>query len=285
MPNSTHQIGSDSDLLDLVRRNPRAGWNCFLERYAGFIFRHLQRIGLDYDETMERFVYICSKLAEGNCRRLREVRHLGRDDELVPWIRTVTERFAVSWLWSKRGRDRLPNAIGELDPMDQRVFDLHFRVGLKPSAILERLQTEGLDPVSPADVFESLERVLSRLSENRRWKLLGRLLSRQKAESLTSLAIGSRAWEPEETVPDAESILLKKEQKQKLEDLLGRLSDRSRLILQLRTEEGLAYNEISRALGISQSSARRHFADAIAQLRNLWFDASSQLSALSQEAP
>jgi RNA polymerase sigma factor (sigma-70 family) len=266
----------DHRLLALLRIDPARGWDAFLERYASFIFEHLQRIGFDYDEAMDRFVHICEKLAEDDCRRLRGIQHLGLDGELVPWLRRVVENLSVSWFWSVEGRQRRPGAIERLSSTDQRVFELHYRVGLTPSAILEQLHAERPDPIGPAEVFESLERVLTALTASNRWRLMGRLLRRQRPSSLTALAEAPSAWEPANSAMDAESSLLLEERDRRLEHLLETLPVRHQLVLRLRLEEALGYEEIATSLGISRSSAQRSFREGLDQLRALWLEGFTQ---------
>ena len=271
---------SDAEMLALLRRDPALGWQRFLDRYADFVFRYLQRLGFDYDEAMDRFVYVCEKLRERDCRRLCGVRHLGRDGELIPWLRTVIDRLAINWAWSVEGRERLLRPIEKLPPRDQRVFELYFRGGLTPSEIAERLRAEDPMEVEPLAVFGALERVLGALSQRKRWRLVSRLIRRRGAASLTLCAEGPRRWEPADRADHPEDALLRRERDDRLHAALSTLPDRQRLILQLRFEEAMSHREIAAALGLTPRKVGELCRGALQRLRQTLSDERWQVSSV-----
>jgi DNA-directed RNA polymerase specialized sigma24 family protein len=181
---------SDAELLALFADSPQRAWGLFLERHAGAMLAMLRGLGFDRDQAMDRFVYVCEKLSEDDFRRLRSVRRLGQRSELTPWLRAVVRNLCVNWAWSLEGRRRLLKSIGRLSELDRRVFQLHFWNGRAPSEIFEHLRCTYRHDLSLLDVFESLERILSRLSRKKLWRLVTALARRQRPLSLDDPTLG-----------------------------------------------------------------------------------------------
>ncbi len=258
---------NDQELLTLFSSRPDQAWPCFLDRHTETILRHLRRLGFSGDDAMDRFVYICERLAEDGCRRLRTVTFAGRDGDLAPWLNTVVERLAVNWAWSTDGRRRLLRPIERLHTLDQRVFALHFWQGLPPAAIEERLKAEHT-PTELPDVLDALARVLDVLSPNKLWRLVAGLARRRAPASFSIDDYGdSFVAEPAAPGEDAETALLRAESEMQLDQALSVLEPRERLIVQLRFEEALTFKEIGTLLGISARAARSAGDRAIGALR------------------
>ena len=252
----------DQALLEELRADPRRGWQSFLDRYAQDLLAWIRQLGFDGDEAMDRFVYVCEKLADDGCRRLREVRHLGDEDELVPWLRTVVRNASISWYWSQHGRQRLPKAVAALGEDEQRVFQAHYWEGLGPLAIRERMEAEGQRRDLP-QVFDALETVLEVLSDGDRWRLASGLLSRHTPREI-------EAWsEPASSRSDAEETVLKRELRERAGRALAELAPPDRLLLQLRYEEGCSYREMASLVGCDSTTARRRTARVLERLRSL----------------
>lgn len=252
--------GGDQALLDELRTDPQRGWQSFLDRYAQDLLAWIRQLGFDDDEAMDRFVYVCEKLADNRCRRLREVDHLGDSGELVPWLRTVVRNASISWYWSKHGRRRLPKAVAALGADEQRVFQAHYWEGLGPVEIRERMEAEGRRRELP-EVFDALETVLEVLSDGDRWRLASGLLSRQPAGEI-------EAWsEPPSPRDDAEARVLKRERHERAGRALAELAPPDRLLLQLRFEEGCTYREMASIVGCDSATARRRTGRVLEGLR------------------
>lgn len=255
----------DQALLDELRADPRRGWQSFLDRYAQDLLAWIRQLGFDGDEAMDRFVYVCEKLADDGCRRLREVRHLGDDGELVPWLRTVVRNASISWYWSQHGRQRLPKAVAALPEDEQRVFQGHYWEGLGPVEIRERMEAEGRRRDLP-QVFDALETVLEVLSDGDRWRLASGLLSRRPAQEI-------EAWsEPASLRDDAEERVLKRERYERAGRALGELAPPDRLLLQLRYEEGCSYREMASIVGCDSTTARRRIGRVLDHVRQALAD-------------
>ncbi len=253
---------SDEDLLKLFHRRPRRAWRVFLDRYADRIIGQLRGLGFERDEVMDRFVWVCERLASDNFRRLRQVRSTGRLGELVPWLREVVRNAAIEWGWSQTGRRRLFRSIERLGELDQRVFQLHFWAGLTPGGIAEALLAEGRPDWGPTQVYDALERILRHLDAGQRWRLLSQLARQRRPQQLDAAANESGAdWEPVGREPSPEEQLLSVERARYVSEAISRLPTGDRLVFKLRYEDSLTLAEIStitsRGLTAVKASLRR----------------------------
>ena len=261
---------TDDALLALFLEDPHRAWDLFLDRHADSLFRHLQRLGWDYDEAMDRFTYVCEKLREHDFRRMRAIRHTGRAGELTPWLFVVAERLSVNWLWSVEGRDRLFRSIEALSAYEQRVFELHFRHGLTPGAIHEQLRVESQPSVTLADVFDALEKIFARLSPNRIWKLLSQLSRKRGTLSLDGMIRnedGTIPFEPVDPALTPEEALIQREESEQANRVLHQLAPRDLIIVRLRYEESLGPAQIAKLLQIEEKEVRGRLQGALRTLR------------------
>ncbi len=257
----------DAELPSLFERDPRRAWELFNERYADVIFSHLQRLGFDYDQAMDRFVYICEKLCEQDFRRLKSIRYAGRFGDLKPWIQTVVKRLSINWAWSVNGRKRLLKPIQRLPLQEQRIFELYFWKGLLPSVIQEQIQLEQKQ-ISLPEVFEGLEHIFSVLSQKKLWRLVSNLVRIRRELSLDAvddetgigLELVDRKANPEET-------LMAKEAEDRMNRVLNGLSPRERLLIQFRYQEGMGVKEVAEMLKVPERDVRNELKSALAHLR------------------
>ncbi len=252
----TAQPISDDRLLELFHRRPRRAWRIFLERYAERMLGQLRGLGFDRDEAMDRFVFVCERLAHNKFQRLRQVRATGDQGELVPWLRQVVKNAAIDWGWSQAGRRRLFRSIEGLGELEQRVFKLHFWTGLGPAAIVERLRAEGRSEVGVEQVFDALEKVFERLDEGQKWRLLSQLSRRRPAGPVGVSGTESGIFEPLTREPDPETELLCAEQARVLAVALSNLPARDRLIFRLRYDDGLSLTHIAAVVSLGLTSVK-----------------------------
>lgn len=259
---------SDDGLLELFRTSPKRAWDLFLERYSDYILSVLRHMGFDHDQAMDRFVYICEKLAEQDFRRLKGVQFTGREGELKPWLRTVTRNFAVSWAWSTEGRRRLFKSVSELSVLHQRVFELYFWQGRRPSEICEMLRMEGRDGVDLIAVLDALEEVFAHLDAGQRWRLMSRLARDRRAVAIAVEDPESGlVFEPRSAEPGAEEKLLEGERRQMAERAIADLDPKSKLIFQLRYEQSLSLAEVAKITQLSVSAVKRNLKASFERLR------------------
>ncbi len=259
---------SDAALLELFRSDPGAAWHPFIERYAGLVLATLRYLGFDHDEAMDRFVYVCEKLTEDGCRRLRQVRFTGREGELVPWIRTVVRNLSISWTRSVDGRRRLFKSIEQLPGREQRVFELYFWHGLSPSEVREHLRVERQKEMAFSEVLDALSTVFEHLDANQLWRLASRLARHRVAVTVESPHPETgRVFEPPASAASPEERLLGKEREERVGSALAALPARDRLVLQLRYEEALSLDEVAEIVHVSVSTVKSSVRASLASLR------------------
>ena len=260
---------ADEEIPALFHRDPELAWRIFIEKYADVIFATLQRLGFDYDEAMDRFVYICEKLCEQDFRRLKSIRHAGSFGDLTPWVRTVAQNLSVNWLWSVEGRKRRLKPITRLPLQDQRVFEMYFWKGLSPSQVTEQLRLEHQD-IQLASVLDSLERIFSVLSQKKLWRLMGNLARARREISLDEINPETGMnLDPKDPSMNPEESVLEKEATAKMSQALKELSVRERLAVQMRYEDGLELWEIKKILGRPEKEIKNSLKTAIQKLRSI----------------
>lgn len=262
---------SDTKLLNLFQQDASVAWQLFCEKYSDFIYICLRRAGFDYDEAMERFVYIFEKLCEQDFRRLKSVKYAGNEGDLTPWLRQVVKNLCVNWAWSEDGRKRLFGFVAEMPPRQQRVFQLYFWQGQTPFEIYENLRLEHDKTVELGDVFDGLETIFANLSEKKLWRLMSNLSRLKKTLSLDyENEEGNFVIEAiDENAPNAEESLQKKEIFGQLNAALETLSTREKLVVQFRYEEAMTLSEIAKMLGWEERKAVNLHKSAIYKLRKV----------------
>jgi RNA polymerase sigma factor (sigma-70 family) len=263
---------SDSELLELFRQDAPTAWQHFCEKYSDFIYTILRRSGFDYDEAMERFVYVSEKLCEQDFRRLKAIKYAGNDGDLTPWLRQVVKNLCVNWAWSADGRKRLFGFVAEMPPRQQRVFQMYFWQGNTPFEIYENLRLEHDKTVELGDVFDALEEIFLHLSEKKLWRLMSNLNRMRKTLSLDyeDEETGLKLDIIDENAPNAETILQKKEIFQKLKSAFETLSTREKLVVQFRYENTMTIHEIAEMLGWEEREAVNLHKSAIYKLRKFF---------------
>lgn len=274
---------SDAEILARLTAEPESAWKLFLERHAETILALLARLGFTGDEAMDRFVYVCEKLTEDQFRRLRSVRFLGREGELIPWLAQVVRRLAINWAQSEEGRRRLFRPLERLPRRAQQAFELHFWHGLSAAEIWQRLRAEGETALTLLEVYEDLSTAFSALDATRRWRLLAQLHRRREPLAISPTgaigaigAIGGStegaseatpSFHPADPGPSPEADALRREEEALLGNVLGGLAARERLILRLHFDEGLALAEVAEVTGLSKRQAGRILRQLLDRLR------------------
>ena len=69
--------------------------------------------------------------------------------------------------------------------------------------------------------------------------------------------------------PDSQIVTERKEQSLELRKQLGSISEEQRVVIQLRTEKGLTFKEISKTLDLALNTVLSHFHRGISRLRKL----------------
>jgi RNA polymerase sigma factor (sigma-70 family) len=267
-PNSTALELSDAEVLALFHQDPERAWGLFIERYADVILSDLHHLGFDYDQAMDRFMYICEKLCEGDFRRLKTIRYAGSYGDLLPWVRQAVKHLCINWAWSAEGRKRLFKSIARLPVREQRIFELYFWKGLSPSEIYEHLRLDHQPDIELTEVFEALEHIFSHLSQKKLWRLMSNLARRRGTCSLEEIdAETGIGFDPVDARPNPEEALIQKQTEEQINRALDGLSPRERLLIQFRYEEGMAIKEIADMLHVGEREVKSSLKVSVEKLR------------------
>jgi len=254
--------GSDEALLRLIREDAAAGWRAFIDRYTPLIVAGIRRAGLvDRDEMMEVYVLVCEQLSADGCARLRS-QDVTRGS-LGGWLTVVARHAVVDWVRSRKGRRRLFQAVQDLSPLDQRVFELYYWDERTPSEIAElRAADTGGRADLPA-VFDALERVQGALTARHRAELLALAVRSKAPAPLEESDAAQRAIDPSRS---PEAVIHAAQLRSRLEAALAQLAPEDAAIVRLKYIEGLTTGAIERALGIGGLGPRQ-LQEILARLR------------------
>ena len=246
------------------RHTAKPGWSFFLHTYSGLVLHTIQEFEADYDDILDRYLYVCQKLAEHNFKRFDKFRH-GGQREFAAWLRAVARNLCIDYLREQRGRRRMPRPVARLPALDQDVFEAVYWDGHSAAEAFEALRV-ARPQLRFSDVVESLERVQASV---RPWKLA------LAAEAATRKPVPGGHTTPEEVLaqipaqgvsPEADVIL--QERLSVLEQVLAELPDSDRLLLRLRFEMGLTLQQTAAASGLGDHrKAHERLVRILEQLR------------------
>jgi len=236
--------------LDQLRRRQTAkpGWAFFVQQYSGLLLHTIREAESDYDQVLDRYLYVCQKLAEREFKRLLSFKQ-GGQREFAAWLRAVTRNLCIDYLREQQGRRRLPRAIARLPALDQEVFEAAFWQGHNATETHELLRVNHPE-LRFAQVLESLERIQTALQP---WQLQ-KVLDQKPAPNPVS-PVGRSGEDLLEQVPDGragpEEDALLQEKANLLQKAVAELPEPARLLLRLRFELGLTLQEIARLSGLT----------------------------------
>ena len=246
---------SEERLRLLLAEDPGRGWRAFIDGYTPTLLALIQRAGIvDRDEAMEVYVQACERLAAHDCAALRR-----RDTSmgsLTGWLAVIVKRAVVDWVRSRAGRRRIFAAIREMDRLHQRLFELFYWEGRRPTEIAELLSVEMKKEVTLDRIFDALERIDGVLSARHRSELLSTVARSRAAESLAG-DDEDPAVDPPATTLDPEAQLRARERNELLKGALATLPAEDAVIVSLKFVEGLTRAQIQRFLRLPELTEHR----------------------------
>lgn len=239
-----------------------AAWAAFTERYSGLILRAVRQFEYDQDGAEDCFLYVCEKLCENDFRRLLKFNTAGTA-RFRTWLGSVVYRLCVDWHRKEYGRATTLPAISALPAFDQNVFQLYFEEGLDRESCRRLLQTD-FPGCTSVQLGEAIARVHQLMTPRQRWRVgLQRRKHRPHARDRRVSQLRDRAASPEQLAGQEEQRLL-------VRAALEKLSDRQRLLLLLRYEQGLTLGKIAELMDLKDPfRARRAIQAAIDKVQGL----------------
>lgn len=255
-------------LFDRLRSaDPRSAWRDFLEQYNPIIYQTARACTRDEDEAADYFLYMCEQLAKNGFRRLLQFRPDGAAS-FPTWLKVVGRNLCVDCHRKKHGRPRPFKSVQNLSGLELQVYNCRCERGLSQQQTLEEIRATS-PGLSLSELNDIESRIQSFLSPRQHWILSMRNQSRSNAPIL---AAGQDGEESTVDVVDPgtnqETILLEEELRAKIQECVGTLPRDERLLVQLRFEEGLSLEEISRLTGLDgPQRVHRRLAAVLQKLR------------------
>jgi len=127
-------MNSSSDILErLLSKNSQTknAWHEFLDQYTRLILKVIWLREHDYDEAMEKYVYVCQKLSENNFSRLRKFQtdYKHNPPKFTTWLASVVRNLTIDAHRKKHGRKRYPKLLQEMSAMYRKFFKLYYWKG------------------------------------------------------------------------------------------------------------------------------------------------------------
>lgn len=228
------------------RRKAKPAWSFFLHTYSGLILQVIRELESGYDDVLDRYLYVCQKLAERNFKRFNKFKH-GGQKEFAAWLRAVARNLCIDYLREQRGRRRLPRPVARLPELDQDVFEVVYWKGHSATEAFERLRTARPE-LQFSDVLGSLQRIEASIRPYKLALLAG--ASRQPArEASPATPEEILAQIPDQRIGPEADVLLR-ERLKALQEALTELPESDRLVLRLRFEMGLTLQQTATASGL-----------------------------------
>lgn len=144
-----------------------AAWRQFLRKFSNLFLKIIWQFEKDRDEVMEKYVYVCSRLAKNDFAVLRKF-SLEKDlrpSDFPSWMVAIVRNMCVDAHRKDEGRKRYPKALLNLDAFHQRVFSLYYWQGYSREEIHHQLDIRKNGRAAALDkALEKVERVLARMA-------------------------------------------------------------------------------------------------------------------------
>jgi RNA polymerase sigma factor (sigma-70 family) len=263
----------DQALIDALAAGGPAAWQAFLDACSETVFRAVSLFASTYDERMDLFLFVCTKLHDDDMRRLRSFRFRPESPcRFSTWLAVVVKNLAVDHARAQEGRFRPFRKIDAMEQIDRLVFDYHLKDG-KPLEEVRHLlvSRHGLD-VGDAELADRAARVEAALSANQRWRLMARLSERRHHLPLDPVS-GAAGMEPEQAIAlvdsrgDPERALRVSEAGQALHSAMESIPPRERLAVTLRYRDGMSARETAVVLQVTAAEAEQLAQDGASKVR------------------
>jgi RNA polymerase sigma factor (sigma-70 family) len=257
-------------LLEALRSPDSCGdaWAEFLESYSTVLYQTARTCTSDDDSAADCYLHICERLGRNGFRRLLKFKPQG-SASFTTWLRVVSRNLCFDWHRSQCGRPRPFKSLQRLSPLELEVYNCRFVHGSSQQETLHRLESR-FPGVELSELSEIEERLQGALTSRQQW-LLG---TRRQASFSVSVAVAADEDEPgtldvPDPTPDQETQITDQEQQVRLWKNVASLPAKERLLLQLRFEQELSFEEIARLCGLQDAQrAHRTLAAVLKKLRH-----------------
>jgi len=236
-------------------------WKQFISDYGALLLKVVRSYAQDVDRQSECFVYVCEKLCDDGFKRLLKFKVDGRA-RFSTWLGVVSANLCIDWLRDERGRKRPFANIGRLPRVEQRLFHHRFERRLPKHDCYSALRFEFPDLTAPR-FDEAVARLEQTLSPQQRWRL--------SIDGQRDISIDDAEADQMHDGASVEDGAASAEEHVQLAVAMDRLNERERLMLTLRYEQDLTFDQIGRLLNLGDAfRARRQIQAALDRLAELF---------------
>jgi len=262
----------EQEILTRIKRGEHGAWELFLESFGGVLFGVVALFAESYDDRMDLFLHLCTRLREGEMRRIRRFRYrMDAPCRFSSYLAVVAKNLCVDYLRSRQGRFRPFRRVAAMDETDRLLFNYHIREGRNVEEARGLLLGRHGIRLGIQEASDRAGKIYAALSANQRWKLLARLASKRRAlpiDPVAGVALGTRrAFPLESEREDPERSLRREEAEQVFQNALDSVDTRRRLALVLRFRDSMSAEEIAQTLAVSEAEAERIIGEGLEVLR------------------
>lgn len=114
-------------MFDGDGKNAGDAWAYFLNKYSKIILKVIRSYTNDYDEVMDKYLFVCIKLSENNFKLIKKYNYKDkRKAKLSTWLTVVVRNLCVDQFRNSHGRKRLPASILNLNSTERKIFKYYF---------------------------------------------------------------------------------------------------------------------------------------------------------------
>ena len=244
-------------LARLTSSDAEDAWREFLANYSASMYQIIRHFETDPDRAGDCFQFVCERLVEEQCKRLRRFKATG-PATFATWLRAVTRNLCIDWRRKHCGRQRTFRSVSNLSTFDQEVFKLVYERGIPLDEALPILVST-FHNVTQLRLNQSKQRIESVLTPRQRWVLSQRtpslhIFERGEPDNVEALTLN--LVDPS---PSPEAQAYSKERRKKLLRTLAELSVEDQLLIRMRFEQELTLSQLARMfdLGNAQRADRR----------------------------
>jgi len=227
-------------------------WRYFLDRYSKIILKVIRSFTNDYDEVMDKYLFVCEKLSKDNFSVLRKYNYEDkRKARLSTWLTVVVRNLCVDQFRDTCGRKRLPASLLNLNSTERKIFEYYFYNGLGTAEITKLFE--------PHKSIEEIEDLIEEINKN---IVKGKSYSSQKVNTVEyndNMVTGELSFF--EKIESEEYKII-------LDRLIKSLPTIEKFILKLRFWNDLSVKDIASIVNIPQRKVYYILDNAISTLNS-----------------
>lgn len=216
-----------------LRTSAEAAWKEFLRRYSNLFLKVIWQFEKDRDRVMDTYLYVCKRFANDDFAILRKFKaqYGSTTPKFTTWLGAVVRNMCIDFYRLEHGRRRYPRAILRLPEFDRKVFELRFWRGHSVEEIEQQLGARRKGAVGQS--LRRVERHITRAPIGAHVQNQPVIVPYDDSSAAADLSLEQ----------DAEFVQI-------IDQWLGALEPRVRLIVRLKFWENMTAREIARILQI-----------------------------------